>query len=387
MKMQFDAVIAGAGVVGMAAALALAERNLNVALIDAKPLVISAEPDVRVYAVNEASQQLFQQLGIWPSLLASGRVSPYERMFVWDGINQAHIEFDTRLIAAHQLGAIIEENTIKNALLQAIKANQAITCFPECLIEALVPSADNIVLHCSNQILDTNFLCIADGAESLCRRLLNVKINSWPYHQHALVATVNTEYKHGKTAYQVFLKDGPLAFLPLNDPHQCSIVWSTSPTHAKYLLTLDENSFNNELSQAFANKLGKVTLCSQRFQFPLTMRHTRQYSGANWILMGDAAHTIHPLAGLGLNIGLADLAYFIKLLDGNELKISKGLLEKYQRQRKNEVWQNIIIMEALKTIFANPLTPLVALRGMGLNLCNKINPLKRLFIQHARGSN
>ena len=151
-------------------------------------------------------------------------------------------------------------------------------------------------------------------------------------------------------------------------------------------MTLSDESFSEALTDAFTAKLGACEVLGKRHQFPLTMRHTKQYSSSNWLLMGDAAHTIHPLAGLGLNVGLADLSSWLTHLDTNPQHAwSNKTLGAYQRERKHAVWQTIALMGGLKTLFANPLPPLTVLRGLGLRACNHLSPLKRLFIEHAAG--
>jgi 2-polyprenylphenol 6-hydroxylase len=386
MSLEFKVLVIGGGIVGLTAALAMAQRGFTVAVIDAGSLQVDAsDVDTRVYAINHASQKLLQQLGVW-SYLDKSRVAPYRKMYVWDAVNGAHIDFDSRYVAAANLGSIIEESVLKHALLEHVSKQPAIHLFPESRAEE-VYSEEHSVRVCSHQhTWAGELLMIADGANSPARQKLKVALNSWSYEQHALVATVSIEKMHHQTAYQVFHPDGPLAFLPLADEHLCSIVWSTDPIRAKKLMAFSEQEFNVALTQAFAQKLGQVVVVSKRYQFPLQMRHVKQYAGTRWLLLGDAAHTIHPLAGLGLNVGLADVCSWIHCLDdaGGTL-VSKRALAAYQRERKSAVWQIIALMEGFKRLFSNSFAPVVALRGLGLGLCNGLMPLKRLFIQHARG--
>lgn len=381
-----DVLIIGGGVVGLTTALALAQRDYQVAIVDSGTFKLPDEkPDLRVYAINQASQQLFKQLGVW-EFFNPANVSPYQHMHVWDAANQACIDFDARMVASNELGAIIDEATIKRALLQKIVDEKKIHCFPSSRVDRVEPGEELISVFSGENNWTSRLLIVADGGESPTRQLLKVPITTWPYHQHALVATVYTEKPHEKTAYQVFNKEGPLAFLPLNDPQQCSIVWSTTPQQAQRLTSMEETDFNQALNQAFAGKLGNVQLMSKRHQFPLIMRHAKNYAGKNWLLMGDAAHTIHPLAGLGLNVGLADLAAWLNILDSTSSKIiSKKMLGTYQRQRKYNVWQLIMLLQGLKSFFANPLSPIVAIRGLGISACNQLTPIKKLFIDHAAG--
>ncbi len=386
MSQHFDVLIVGGGIVGLTAALAMAKRDYTVALIDPGTLKIdSSVADPRVYAINKASQNLLLDLGVWQHL-DSSRVSPYEKMYVWDGVNGAHIDFDSRAIAAPNLGSIIEEPILKQALLQQIFDEPTISLFPHSFVDEVLVLEDEIKLSSQERVWQGRLLMIADGANSPTRKKLNMELTTWPYNQNALVATVATEKEHQRTAYQVFNPDGPLAFLPLSDPHHCSIVWSTEPKKVQSLMALEQEEFNAQLTHAFAKRLGQVRLLSARHQFPLQMRHVKQYVGHRWLLLGDAAHTIHPLAGLGLNVGLADVRSWLNCLDrAKDTLVSKKILGAYQRERKNEVWQIILLMEGFKRLFGYSFVPITAVRGLGLSICNSITPLKRLFIQHASG--
>lgn len=383
--MNEDVIVVGGGVVGLSAALAMHHRGFSVVLIDAGTLsVSSSEVSPRVYAINHASQRLLQQLNVWDRL-AKQRLSPYQHMHVWDAVKGAHIDFDTRMIACDRLGSIIDDANLRHALLQEI-ATQPIRLLPEASVTAVDVGPEVVEVRAGQHCLSAKLMIVADGALSPTRELLDVPLTQWPYHQHALVATVETEKNHQHTAYQIFTPDGPLAFLPLADEHHCSIVWSSAPHLTQQRMALTEDEFNQQLTTAFQAKLGQTTLISKRHAFPLHMRHVQQYSGPRWLLMGDAAHTIHPLAGLGLNVGLADLAAWLRLLDADNHRLcSKKTLGAYQRQRKYAVWQTIALMEGFKALFLNPLPPIAALRGFGLTMCNQLTPLKRLFIEHATG--
>lgn len=381
----FDVIVVGGGIVGITAAIAMSQRDVSVALVDSGALVVDTSTrDARVYAINRASQSLFQTIGAWEHLDQTC-ISPYTHMHVWDAVNAAHIDFDTRMVGLDRLGTIIEESVLKQALLQQMSAQNIVT-FPNCRVTEVQSTSDEIVISDGACTLQATLLIVADGAVSVTRELLGVSVTSWPYHQQAIVTTIHTENSHQHTAYQVFNRDGPLAFLPLVDPYQCSIVWSTSPARAKNLMDLADDQFAKQLTEAFAAKLGGCKVVGKRHQFPLYMRHAKRYSGPHWLLMGDAAHTIHPLAGLGLNVGLADLAAWLSIQDANKRQLwSNKMLGAYQRHRKYHVWQIIAVMEGLKNIFANPLAPVAALRGFGLRACDTVSPLKRFFIDQATG--
>jgi 2-octaprenylphenol hydroxylase len=386
MGQKFDVLIVGGGIVGLSAALAMAQKNYTVAILDAKALKADlSKPDLRVYAINHASETLLNKLGAW-QYLDMQRVSPYSGMYVWDGVTGAAIDFDSRLIAAQKLGSIIEESVLKQALLQHIQSQPGISLFADSPVDEVHTDLPGVKIYSQEKSWDGQLLMIADGAQSPTRQKLKVQVKTWPYRQEAIVASVRTEHSHQHTARQVFNPDGPLAFLPLAHDKQCSIVWSTDTSRARQLMALDDAAFNTALHSAFSGKLGEVEVISPRHSFPLHMRHVNQYAGADWLLLGDAAHTIHPLAGLGLNLGLADLSSWINCMDTMKNRsFSKKQLGAYQRERKNAVWQTIMLMEGFKRLFSHTAAPILSLRGLGLRACNNLSPLKRLFIQHASG--
>lgn len=386
MSQVFDVIVVGGGVVGLTAALAMTQRGFSVALVDASILSVNLKViDPRVYAINQASQTLLEQIGVWQQLDKT-RISPYRHMHVWDASNGAKIDFDSRLVAAEGLGHIIEESVLKDALLACLGGQPELTLFQNKTITEIETSTEGVTVYAAKQCWTGRLLMVADGANSPCRELLKVELISRPYQQQAIVALVKTEKSHQQTAYQVFNSDGPLAFLPLPDEKQCSIVWSTTESRANQLMSLSDVEFNEELGRSFANKLGAVEVQGKRHQFPLIMRHAKQYSDSCWLLLGDAAHTIHPLAGLGLNVGLADVSSWLSCLEqsGNDL-LSQRALSAYQRQRKHAVWQVIAMMDGLKRLFTNSFPPIALARGLGLRLCNRIPPLKRFFVEQASG--
>lgn len=384
MSQRFDIIVVGGGVVGLTSALAMQQRGFSVALIDANELTVNTSAiDRRVYAINHATEQLLLSLGVWQSL-PTDRLSPYTHMHIWDEASKANLDFDARMIASPKLGTIIEESILKQALLTKIHA-EGVSCFSKSAVSAVDTShAEKIQLTFADKIAEAELLMIADGAQSPTRQALGVSVTQWPYHQTSIVATVKNEKPHQSTAFQVFQSDGPLAFLPLPDPHLCSIVWSTTTTKAQQLMGQPENMFNQSLTKAFKNTLGNSQIISARHAFPLTMRHTEQYAGKRWLLLGDAAHTIHPLAGLGLNVGLADLKTWLSLLDEAPSQLAAiRKLPLYQRMRKTAVWKTIAMLQGIKTIFSSPLPPLPTCRRMGLSLCNQLPLLKRWLIEQA----
>lgn len=385
MNTQFDVLVVGGGVVGLTAAIAMQQQNLTVAVVDSGSMTIDlSQPDPRVYAINQSSQALFEKLGVWADIVKS-RISPYRKMYVWDSQNGAQIDFDCRMIGESCLGNIIEESVIKAALLKQAKALD-IQLLAKQSVTTINLEEDAVNISCKTSTYTAALLIVADGGNSKTRDCLGVTVTTWPYHQQAIVTTVEVEKPHDKTAWQVFNPDGPLALLPLESPHRCSIVWSTQPKKAQRLIEADEETFNQDLTFAFQAKLGACKVVDKRHQFPLIMRHANQYHGHRWIVMGDAAHTIHPLAGLGLNVGLADVNTWLNIVYKARNPIWSGrYLKAYQRARKNEVWKIIALMQGLKNLFINPLPAVRGIRGIGLRICNNLPPLKRFLIDQAGG--
>ncbi|MDX2346162.1 MAG: FAD-dependent monooxygenase [Legionella sp.] len=382
-----DVLVIGGGVVGLASAVAMRMRGFSVTVLDAGILEITAiaKKNTRVYAINSASQALFTKLGVW-ELFPKTAFSPYQGMHIWDALNHAEIAFEARDLACAELGFIFEESVLRAALIERAEALGVQLISHAKVLDCIEITGGMRVCTEDKRTWDAELCMIADGAQSKMRDLLNIAMTTWSYHHDALVATVKTEKPHQHIAYQVFHSDGPLAFLPLKDPHHCSIVWSHPPARIKALMALDTCNFEAELTKTFASKLGDVQLCSTRVSFPLRMRHVEQYSGASWMLLGDAAHTIHPLAGLGLNVGLADLNAWLALLDKQKnAKCSARMLGAYQRERKHAVWRVILLMQGIKSVFGVSVVPVHLIRGMGMRILNQARPFKRALMAYAAG--
>ncbi len=378
-----DYIVMGAGVVGLCAAIALRQKGYSVVVLESGSLAYpTSDPESRVYALNQASQALLQHIDVWDKLSHTA-MGVYERMQVWDSFGRAKIAFDARMLACDRLGVIIEEAPLKYALIQQARALK-ITCVEHWKTDAVEELAETMIVRSLDQSWSAAYVIIAEGARSTTRDLLKVPMTTWSYQQHALVAKVAVEKSHAQTAYQVFCAKGPLAFLPLSDPHQCSIVWSSASDHIDHLMTLSEHDFSHELNMAFEHTLGATTLLSARKCFPLQMQHAGQYAGSRWVLMGDAAHTIHPLAGLGLNLGLADISLFLKSIDHLPRPNTRAL-RAYQRHRKHEVWQVILFLQSIHVLFTNTHLPIQIMRGLALRLCNHLPILKRVCMEHASG--
>jgi len=388
MSTHYDVIIVGGGMVGATLSVALAEQsNLNIAIVEAhNPSLISEQdkPDLRVSALTLASETLFKNLNIWQQLIPS-RISQFTDMEVWETPSST-LHFDSADIGEPLLGYIVENRHIQQACLARCKQLNNITL----LCPAKPVSLTEKTLQLENgQELTADLIVGADGARSLLRDWAEIDTHGWDYQQTAVVCTVATEKAHQYTAWQRFLPEGPLAFLPLANTNQCSIVWSNSTEEAECLCELDDERFIHAISKAFGDKLGDIVDISERARFPLKLRHADHYVETGFALVGDAAHTIHPLAGQGVNIGLLDAATLAEVvLEAHEKKRDIGslhTLKKYQRQRKGDNLTMQMTMDAFKRVFGSELAPIRWARRFGLKTVNQHGLLKNLFMHQASG--
>jgi 2-octaprenylphenol hydroxylase len=388
MSKHYDIIIVGAGMVGASLAIALSQHKpFNIALIEAQPLspLKATDPiDLRVCAINQASKTILTNLGIW-SLLMSERIADFRDMLVWE-TSEDQIHFDSAEIGESLLGHILENRHFQQACLQRCQQLDNIDLL--CPEKPSAMEGKQLILE-SGQTLTADLIVGADGARSPLRDWAGISTSGWDYEQKGIVCTVTTEYPHDHIARQRFFATGPLAFLPLPDPHQCSIVWSNDSDKAEHLQQLNDEDFSDELSKAFENSLGKVISISQRGAFPLMLSHADNYVSEGFALVGDAAHTIHPLAGQGVNIGLLDAATLAEIvIDAAEKGRNIGslhTLSKYQRRRKGDNFAIQLTMDAFKRVFGSPYAPVKLARHCGFRLVENSGFLKRLFMQQASG--
>ncbi|RPA55641.1 FAD-dependent 2-octaprenylphenol hydroxylase [Shewanella vesiculosa] len=387
----YDVAIVGGGMVGLATAIGLANADLNVVVIDAgETQAVSGEPKLRVSAVNKASQQLLENLGAW-QYLDDSRVSPYQKMSVWDKDGLGKIEFDAHSISEAYLGSIIENDAISYALAKRASEISNLTHLQGQRLERIAFGEREAWLTLAGgDNISAAVVVAADGANSWVREQCNIPLTFWDYGHHAIVATVRTELAHDATARQAFLPGGPLAMLPLYDDNLCSIVWSVSPEQAEQLLALDDIEFGKTLTAALDGRLGLCQVISERQSFPLRMRYARHFARHRLVLAGDAAHTIHPLAGQGVNLGFLDAASIIDTFSqlheqGKDLG-EYSHLRALERWRKAEAMEMIATMEGFKRLFggSNPLKK--AMRDIGLTLVDNVAGLKTVFIKQAMGN-
>ncbi|MCQ2028041.1 2-octaprenyl-3-methyl-6-methoxy-1,4-benzoquinol hydroxylase [Stutzerimonas zhaodongensis] len=395
--MQTDLIIVGAGMVGSTLALALRDAGLSIKLIDAGPLEIQpcAPSDTfepRVSALSAASQRILERVGAWAGI-THRRASPYTDMHVWDGSGTGQIHFSAASVHADVLGHIVENRVVQDSLLDVLKDDGSVELLPNARLEQLQRSERGWSLTLSDgKQVEATLVVAADGANSAVRRLAGCETREWDYLHQAIVTSVRCANSNQQTAWQRFTDEGPLAFLPLQkegDSHWCSIVWSVTETEAQRLMALDDAAFRHALGRAFEFRLGDVLDADPRLCIPLRQRHAKRYVQHGLALIGDAAHTIHPLAGQGVNLGLLDAAVLAEVLiaaiaRGEQLGDPR-VLSRFERRRMPHNLAMMAAMEGFERLFqADPL-PLRWLRNAGLKGIQALPEAKALFVRQALG--
>jgi 2-octaprenylphenol hydroxylase len=396
VKRDFDVVIVGGAMAGAGTAALLAAMpataSLRVALVEPKPALLPAADaplDLRVSALSRASQQLLERTGAWPRVAA--RAGAYQRMVVWeermDPAGPGALVFEAAELGEPDLGHIAENRSVQAALTAS--AQEAGVVLLRAGFKTLETAGDAIRVCLDDGREYRAALGVgADGTESAVRRQAGIDVRGWDYGQRAVVAHLQPERPHGDTAWQRFLDTGPLALLPLADG-RVSLVWSTLPAMAEELAGCDAAEFATRVTDASAAVLGRLTPASPRASFPLRLLHARRYVAERIALVGDAAHTVHPLAGQGINLAFLDAAALVDVLgaaveagdDPGELRV----LRRYERWRKAEALPAIVLLDGIKRIFFgdNPLQS--RLRQGALGFVQSSRPLKRIFMQRALG--
>lgn len=406
---SYDVVIVGGGMIGATLAAALGGSALKVAVIEPQPP--PAPPaegfDVRVSALTLASQTLLERIGAWSGIVAR-RVAPVRAMRVWQARGgraarwpfpppfgggavageRGEIRFDAAGIGEPCLAYIVENSVTGAALHERVGQHPNLHWISAALGALDIGEAPRVTLV-DGRRLRARLVVAADGADSVVRRQLAVPVRRLDMRQLGIVASVRTERTHEDTAWQVFLPSGPLAFLPLPQPHTCSIVWSAERARAEELLALDDAGFTAALADAFGARLGRIESASARAAFPLGLAHADRYVADGVALIGDAAHVVHPLAGQGANLGLLDAAALAEVvLDAAQARRDIGaawVLRRYERWRKGDNLGMIAVTGGFRYLFGNDWPVVSQLRGLGLSLTDRLEPIKHAIMRRASG--
>ena len=391
MTSHYDIVIVGGGMVGASLACALGNSPFKVALLDQR---VAQDPpaqgfDLRVSAITLASRVIFENLGAW-DFMTRRRVCAVEQMHIRDEGGSGSVTFDAAEIAEPCLAYIIENSVIHTALIERLQQFTNVHTLVPVTPETMEFGSEQVIIVLRDgRRLAARLVVGADGADSLVRRATGIETRRLDLGQSGVVATVVTERPHANVARQRFLGTGPLAFLPLADEHTCSIVWSADTELASALLALDDDAFVARLLAAFGDDLGRIRSVGPRAVFPLALSHVRAYCAPRAALVGDAAHTVHPLAGQGVNLGFLDAASLAEILIAAQRSHqdvgSLAVLRRYERWRKGENLGMVSVTGGFRYLFSNKLPGLTQLRNFGLDLVDAAIPLKSALTRRASG--
>jgi len=393
-RRRLDIAVVGGGVVGAACALSLAKLGLEVALVEGRePAPWSADtPDLRVYAFAPDNAALFDALGIWDSV-RDARAQAYRRMRVWDASGGGELSFDADLLGRDQLGWIVENNLLTDRLWAALPA-AGVRLHCPARVESMEQGGastetSGVRLRLDDGTrLEARLAIAADGADSTLRQLAGLQVSAHDYRQRGVVAFVETGKPHEQTAWQRFLQGGPLAFLPFVDGRS-SIVWTLPNEEAERVLALPDDAFDHELTRAFEARLGEVRAVSRRAAFPLRRQLADAYVSGKVLLMGDAAHVVHPLAGQGVNLGLRDVARLRDAIADAQSRradwSSPHRLARWSRECRSENAAAAYAFDGINQVFSNDEMHATLLRGFVLGIAGKLPPLAALFWRKASG--
>jgi 2-octaprenyl-6-methoxyphenol hydroxylase len=402
-----DVLIVGGGMVGLSAAVALASAGFAVIALERAPATAQLEAgfDGRVSAIAAGSRRALEGIGLWNHLLAQGNVAePIRDIRVSDGESLAFVHYDSRALARDDsrlpagepepFGHIVENRSLRTALAARLAELPNLTLLAPAALASLV----NVPSHAVATLTDGRrihaaLVVAAEGKESALRNQRGIAVTRWSYPQTAIVCTIAHERPHGGIAHERFLPAGPFAILPMTDDaqgrHRSSLVWTERTALAPAYLALNAADFDAEMSRRVGDFLGRTQSIGPRWSYPLSLLHAERYTDERLVLIGDAAHAIHPIAGQGLNLGLRDVAALAEtLVDAKRLGLDIGfgaVLAGYERWRR---FDNVLlagITDGLNRLFSNSFAPLVLARRLGFRAVNRAGPLKTLFMRHAMG--
>ena len=396
MAKSYDLIIVGAGMVGALSAILLAKSSLRIALVDKHDgdYRLSTPPayDSRVSAISSQSKALLETAGVWQGIPLE-RIAPYDNMVVWDGLGDGHVDFNAETTSMLELGCLVENAVLNQQLMLKIRDVKNIDLYLSDTLESHELSESGVRAELfSGHVLEAQAIVAADGAMSKLRTENAFDTVEWDYGHSAIVATIEIDKSHQNTAWQSFGEEGILAFLPLpcvDQKHFVSIVWSVPPKEAEALMALEVDAFCRRLHYAIDKRFDVLGVTQARQSIPLRQRHAKEYVKPGMVLIGDAAHTIHPLAGQGANLGFSDVKGLVEVLSKahrrGEYLGASNVLRRYQRARMLDNIAMSVGMEAFKRLFSTQQPVFVQLRNIGMKRFNHDVALKQELIARAAG--
>lgn len=379
-----DIIIVGGGLTGGTLAYALAEKGIEIAIIDQvdpyKPLI----SDGRSFALSRSSYNVFTKLGMWPS-----KVTPITSIYTSDGLLPQWVEYHEQDVKGGPLGYVVDSALLKTKILKKILSSKRIKLYAPTSVARFERTEAYTHIETSEGNRVQAPLCIAaDGKFSTIRQWAEIPLIEWSYNQVAIVCNMAHTLPHENWAFEHFLPSGPLAFVPRLG-NESGLVWSIERDKAEVLLNLSEEEFGEEVQAVFGSSLGTLTLSSQRKSYPLSVSLPKRLIDNRLALVGDAAHIFHPVAGQGLNVGLRDVAALAEILtEAFSLGLDLGsltLLNRYQKARRTDIISMTLLTDGLVRVFSNQSRLLAYARSLGFGLAKHCPPLKKIMIRHAMG--
>jgi len=393
--MHADILIVGGGLVGAVAARALSQAGFAIIVVDGTDPAdaIDAAFDGRASAIAAASERLLSAIGVWEYLEED--VAPILDIRVADGASPMFLHYNHDDVGEGPLGYLAENRHIRKAATQALGGDTNVTFLAPLRVDALARDAGGVRATLSDGRTVTARLAIAaDGRGSKIREGAGIRTTSWRYPQEAIVCTVEHEQPHAFVAHEHFMSPGPFAILPLKGTAEkpgcrSSIVWTERAAHARELVSLDDDAFTAELAKRFGDFMGEISVVGPRFCHPLGLQFAHTSVAERLILVGDADHGMHPIAGQGLNMGYRDVAALVDVLgEAKRLGLDIGaaaVLQRYQRWRRFDNTLMLAVTDGLNRLFSNDIAPIRHARDLGLGLVDKMPPLKKILMRSAMG--
>ncbi len=393
MKTDFDIVIVGGGMVGASLACALRDAGLRIAVIEAVPLKSDAQPSYneRTVALAFGSRRIFEGIKVWSEIERLG-ATPIEHIHVSHRGCFGVTRLDTTSLELPALGYVVENRVLGAALSKTLDGAKNLTWFCPASVEDFDVEAELATVRIKQgnetHALTARLIVGADGAQSLVRRLARIDSERIEYSQAAVVATVAAGQPHANTAYERFTDSGPLALLPMRD-NRCAVVWSAKTDMADTILAWRDDEYLAQLQERFGDRLGRLSQPGVRTKYPLALTRVSAYVHPRLALIGNAAHTVHPVAGQGFNLGLRDVAALAEVLvaagrDGADIG-APATLQRYAAWRRRDTRATEIFTDGLIRIFSNEFGPLALARGLGLVCVDLMPPIKRRFLRVTSG--
>ncbi|KZN42469.1 FAD-dependent oxidoreductase [Pseudoalteromonas luteoviolacea] len=386
--MKNNVLIVGGGMVGAAAAVELARQGYQVTVIennpiDARAILEGEQVDIRVSAINRFSEALLDKLGAM-HLIRASRNAPYHQLEAYEQGSE-HLLFDREEVSTSHLGHLVENSIIQASLWSQFQENNIQVVEVKDAPIAVEQHLSSIELVYPEQKFTADLLIAADGGRSQLRNLAGIGVTGWQYQQHCMGVLIKLDAPQQVKTWQEFKPSGPIAFLPMQAPY-ANLIWYHHSSELKRLKTLSNEALKEEVLSQFFDLPGDFTI-EQSAVFPLARQHANQYSKGRLVLVGDAAHTINPLAGQGVNLGFKDVAALGGCLQGCDDVGELSRLHQYEKMRRKDNLLMMSMMDACYFGFSNELKPLKSLRSLALTLANKAGPLKKEVLKHAMGGN